>query len=167
MVSILEPFPARFRKKMDKKWKWVAKGRQKCGKGRSENRCDNRCRKGAEKERPNDQKVRIFMTCGSQSGIDFTIFSEMPKVVNSLHRAYRERVLAFQKVSFFSPFVFHFHVFLDSAPKFSYFLGMCFPGAISLRVSVDSWTPGGAKTMQNYWRVSQNQGFTNSGKVCF
>ena len=61
----------------------------------------------------------------------------------------------------------HFHVFLDSAPKFSYFLGMCFPGAISLRVSVDSWTPGGAKTMQNHWRVSQNQGFTNSGKVCF
>ena len=62
---------------------------------------------------------------------------------------------------------FHFHVFLDSAPKFSYFLGMCFPRAISLRVSVDSWAPGGAKTMQNHWRVFQNQGFTNSGKVCF
>ena len=37
--------------------------------------------------------------------------------------------------------------FLDSAPKFSHFLGMCFPGVISLRFSFDSWTLGEAKTM--------------------
>ena len=37
----------------------------------------------------------------------------MPKVVNSLHRAYRERVLASQNLSFFDPFFIYFSTFVS------------------------------------------------------
>ena len=50
-----------------------------------------------------------------------------------------------------------FACFLDSAPKILHFLGMCFPGAISFRFSVDSWTPGEAKTMENYEKTKQSR----------
>jgi hypothetical protein len=51
--------------------------------------------------------------------------------------------------------------------KIIWLFRMWFAVAISLRFSMDSWTPGRLKIMQNHWRVSQSQGFTHSEKERF
>ena len=85
------------------------------------------------------------MPFGSHFGIDFTTFTEMPKVVNSLHRAYRERVFPSKILSFFDSFFITFPCFFRNA----FWRAFLAPKTPIYAQNVDLWSPFGFPGCRN------------------